>query len=204
MTKPHASDHTPEIFVSHSHENRDWVKALGLDQIPASTENASFWLDENRLYAGDDWTNEAEHAVKRAKAAVLLISRSSLASSPIIEKEVPLIISRYQSGHICVVFVPIGPLCADEIAKKLSLPNINNIISIPGWANPLPIRAEPRSDIREQIISAATESREVQNLRRTLAGRYALKRRIGNGHFSTLFTSHENQLKRGCLSEVAA
>jgi Protein kinase domain/TIR domain len=192
MTRGHPNDGEHLIFVSYAHENKDWIPALGLDRI---TESASFWLDENRIQPGGDWTSEARQALEDATAAVLLISRDFLDSTSITEYELPPIMDRYRSGGICVVFVPIGEVTVDQIEARLQLP-ARNIISIPPWSSPLPPRAEARSGIRQRILSAATEPREVQNLRRKISPQYELEEHLGNGTFSTVFKAHDHQLDR--------
>jgi serine/threonine protein kinase len=201
VTREHSDDGGRLIFVSYAHENKDWIKALGLDQIPASTESASFWLDENRVHAGGEWTSEAREALDRATAAVLLISREFLDSPSISEHELPPIMKRYRNGEICVVFVPIGPVKIDEIETKLQLA-VRNIISIPSWSDPLPTSAAPRPDIREKIVSAATEPKEVQNLRRNITRQYELEEKLGDGVFSTVFKAHDHQLDRKVLVKL--
>ena len=201
MTRGHPDDCEQLIFVSYAHENKDWIAALGLDQIPATTESASFWLDENQLHAGDDWPKTAKEALERATAAVLLISREFLDSTSIREHELPTIMTRYREGQIRVVFVPIGRPKINEIERKLGL-EIRDIISIPSWDKPLPRRAKRCQGIREEIVSGATEPRDVQNLRRHIASQYALEERLGDGAFSTVFKAHDHQLERKVLVKL--
>ena len=201
MTSEHSEDGAHLIFVSYAHENKDWIRALGLDQTPASTESASFWLDENRVQPGGEWTTGAEEALKFATAAVLLISKDFLDSPSIQKYELPPIMNRYRNGEICVIFVPIGPVDMEEIETKLNLA-VRNIISIPSWGDPLPIIAAPRPDIRESIVSATTEPKEVQNLRRNLAQQYELEKKLGDGVFSTVFKAHDHQLDRKVIVKL--
>ena len=202
MTRTSSGKGRREIFVSYAHENGGWITALELNKDPDSTEAASFWLDEDRLQAGDRWTEKAQAALERATAAVLLISPDFLKSKVIREQELPAIMRRYSHGEISVVFVPIGPVRTQEVGNKLKLDHIQNIISIPPWSSPLPPIAAPRPDIRKQIVSAATEPKEVQNLRRNLASHYELQTKIGDGHFSTMFTAYDSQLDREVAVKV--
>jgi hypothetical protein len=86
MTQGHPGDCAHEIFVSYAHENAGWIKALELDKNPASTENASFWVDKDRIHAGDSWKCEAQQALE---TAVLLISGEFLNSPSINGYELP-------------------------------------------------------------------------------------------------------------------
>ena len=195
MTKERRADDGHLIFVSYAHENENWIRALELDHLPAGIESARFWLDEDRLQPGRQWTSQAQEALERATAAVLLISSDFLKSAAIREHELPLILERYRTGEICVIFVPIGPVTISEIETHLQL-SVRNIISIPPWDSPLPTKAEPRPDLRDKIVSAVTEPIEVQNLRRRLASHYELEEKLGDGTFSTVFKAHDHQLER--------
>ena len=198
MTRAHLRDGGHEIFVSYAHENTDWVDALELDKDPASTESASFWIDRRQIHPSDRWDREARQALDRARAAVLLVSSQFLDSPSINKYELPSIMNRYRNKTISVVFVPIGQVNTDEVQDKLKLANIRNIISIPPWSEPLSAVAPrgPCRDIRERIVSAATEPKEVQNLRINIAFQYELKKKLGDGLFSTLYSAYDRQLER--------
>jgi serine/threonine protein kinase len=184
------------IFVSYSHQDEGWVDALGLDEDPGSTEPAKFWIDRKGLHPGDRWTSNAQNALRRASAAVLLVSRSFLDSTAIRQYELPTILRRWKKGSIAVVFVPIGDINVEEVGNRLALRQVHNVISIPPWSEALRRVTERRHDIRAQIVSAVTEPEDVQNLRRTLHPNYRLKRFLGSGSMGRVFIAHDRQLDR--------
>ncbi|MEL7448324.1 MAG: TIR domain-containing protein [Pseudomonadota bacterium] len=193
------------IFVSYSHENADWVERLRLHENPGAIERASFWVDLNRLKPTDVWTDEARAAIKESSAVILLVSEQSLASSAV-EKELRLIMKRHRKHRLPVVFVPIGKLRMKRAARQLGIPNLNEVISVPGWHSPLNPRAgrEVRSaaDLRAQIVAAATEPQEVQNLRRNLPAKYNLIRKLNHGPLARILLAKDVPLNRHVVIKV--
>lgn len=193
------------IFVSYSHENSDWVEKLRFHENPGAIENASFWIDRNRLKPSDVWTDEARAAIKAASAVVLLVSRQSICSKAV-KKELRLIMKRYRKGLVPLVFVPIGPLKMKSVAKQLGLPNLRDVISVPGWDTPLNERASrdirSAAEIRARIVAAATEPQEVQNLRRALPAKYTLGRKLNHGPLARIFLAKDEPLSRYVVIKV--
>ena len=185
-----------EIFVSYSHDNQDWIEALDLDKALDGLEQATFWIDKNRIHPSDKWNDKAKEALNRATSVVLLVSEQFLNSPSIAKHELPEIARRYKKGEISIVFVPIGQVETEEIGKKIGINNVHNIVSIPPWKDPLPIVAERRKDIREKIISAAAETPEVQNLRRNIHRKYLLTDHLGDGTLGRVFIAKDSQLER--------
>src|SRR5262245_27157668 len=112
--------------------------------------------------------------------------------------------NRYKEGEISVVFVPIGKLNLDEVSKKLKLAHIHNIVSVPSWSTPLPTTPQRREDIREQILSAATEDVVIQNLRRSIQPKYQLKKQLGSGVLGQAFIAIDRQLQREVCIKLLA
>lgn len=184
------------IFVSYSHHDGGWLEALELTKDQVGPERARFWTDGSGIHPGDDWPEHARAGLQQATAAVLLISENFLRSDAIMKQELPAILERYRSETFAVVFVPIGPLDVDEVAARLQLEQLHNIVSVPAWQKPLPLVPERRPDIREQILSAATETVEVQNLRRNLNPKYHLDLKLPAGALGQVFIATDSQLQR--------
>ena len=183
------------IFVCYAREDEQWVHALELEAVRVGTQQARFWIDRTGVHPSDDWTRQVNVAVSCASAAVLLISQSFLQSEAILKYELPLILARYHAGELVVVFVPVGPLDMEEVRAKLGLDEVQHIVSVPCWDTPLLV---PRRlpDIRDKILSAASETPDVQNLRENIASKYRLERRLPDGTLGKVFLATDTQLQR--------
>ncbi len=117
-------------------------------------------------------------------------------------EELPLILSRYRNGEIALIFVPIGNLDLDEVEQAFQIGHIHNIVSVPAWNDPLPMVPERREDIRSRIISAATESTEIQNLRRCLQPKYQLRKKLPSGALGQVLLATDRQLQRDVCIKV--
>jgi hypothetical protein len=65
------------VFISYSHQNRDFVDELASRLIHA---HVHLWLDRWELRAGDSITSKVESALQSASAVLVCLSRSSVAS----------------------------------------------------------------------------------------------------------------------------
>ncbi len=115
-------------------------------------------MDRKKIYVGDEWTEKAEQSLKGATAAVFLLSKDALASSPIVNNEWPYIKKRYsECTEFKLIIVRIGDVHVDQAAQILNL-NIKDIISIP-QGDPLPERPGDGSyDFARKQIASALES----------------------------------------------
>jgi TIR domain len=65
------------IFISYSHQNRDFVDELAIRLIH---EHVHIWLDRWELRAGDSITTRIESALESASAVLLCLSKASVSS----------------------------------------------------------------------------------------------------------------------------
>ena len=79
----------PVVFVSYSRDDAEWRRRFTEMLRPLVRERRlEVWSDE-RLLAGYEWRPELADAITRARAALLLVSPSFLASDFIMEQELP-------------------------------------------------------------------------------------------------------------------
>src|SRR5262249_9949797 len=84
------------VFVSYSHHDREWLELLRIHLKPMLGSEA-IW-DDTMIPAGASWSDEIERAIASARVAVLLVTSDWLASSFIVNNELPRIIKRHEQG----------------------------------------------------------------------------------------------------------
>ncbi len=96
------------IFVSYSHKDAKWVKELTTLLAPwLRDKRVGLWAD-TQIGVGRNWRAEIDAAIAEAKVAVLLVTKEFLASSFIIENELPAVLARARSNQLKLVWIPIG------------------------------------------------------------------------------------------------
>jgi hypothetical protein len=104
QTMPDAAN---EIFVSYSHKDSKWLKALKTHLGPLARGGQLTLWDDTMIAAGDQWRQEIQSALERAAAAVLLVSPDFLNSWFIVEHELPRLLATAKSGKLRVFWIPV-------------------------------------------------------------------------------------------------
>jgi WD40 repeat protein len=77
------------VFLSYSHEDRDWQRRLTVMLAPVVREGLlEVWADDH-IRVGDEWRRSIDDAVARARVGLLLVSAHFLASRFVMEEELP-------------------------------------------------------------------------------------------------------------------
>ncbi len=96
------------IFVSYSHEDKNWRQRFERISKPMSRAiPIGFWSDKN-LKAGK-WEQQIEEAMNKAEAAVLLVSPAFLASDYIIQKELPYFLKAHRERGLMIFWFYLEP-----------------------------------------------------------------------------------------------
>lgn len=96
------------IFVSYSHKDAKWVEALTTQLAPwLRDKRVVLWAD-TQIGVGRSWRAEINAAMAQAKVAVLLVTKDFLASSFIVENELPAILALARDNKLKLVWIPIG------------------------------------------------------------------------------------------------
>lgn len=99
----------PNVFVSYSHSDREYLDRLLVHLRPLEREGLiDLWVD-TRLRAGDRWKKEIEKALARATVAILLVSADFLASDFITDNELPPLLRNAEEKGTRIVPLIVKP-----------------------------------------------------------------------------------------------
>ena len=77
------------VFVSYSHDDQDWRRKFTQILAPLVRNRRLVLWDDTLIPVGGDWRRDIDDGVRRAGAALLLVTGSYLASRFIMEEELP-------------------------------------------------------------------------------------------------------------------
>ena len=123
----------PVVFISYSRKDEQEKEALlthlGVLEGVGLIEP---WSDD-QIGAGADWEEEINEAISKAQVAILLVSANFLNSEFILEKEVPRLLERRQSGEL-TIFPVIAKACAWDAVDWLTEMNVKPKNGKPVWS----------------------------------------------------------------------
>ncbi len=98
-----------KVFISYSHRDKRFLDEL-LDHLKPLERAGlvSKWSDRD-IVAGSQWFDTIKAALAITKVAVLLVSRSFLASDFIHDHELGPLLKEGEEGGVRILWVPLGP-----------------------------------------------------------------------------------------------
>lgn len=109
-----ALDVSKTLFISYSHEDKEWLLELKKWLKPLEKRDLVSVWDDQMIKAGDDWKKEIEKALASAKAAVLLISIDFLNSEFISSNELPQLLNAAKEKGLKIFWIAVRPSMVDE------------------------------------------------------------------------------------------
>ena len=93
MNRSAAAAARDAVFVSYSHDDQEWHRKFTLMLVPLVRNRRLELWDDTHIPVGDDWRRNINDGVRRAGAALLLVTGSYLASRFIMEEELPALVA---------------------------------------------------------------------------------------------------------------
>ena len=144
------------IFVSYSHEDKEWQKRLCQMLAPYLRDGdieLQLWVDRERIEPSDRWHEEIQDALRTAGVVVVLVSVNFLNSEYITRQELPKIISAAADGKIRLFWLYLSHAPYD--ATDLELIQAAHDLSQPLYALARPAQDEILLKVARDIKAAA-------------------------------------------------
>ena len=145
------------VFISYSHKDVKFLERLRVHMRPLGRAQRIELWDDTRTKAGQQWRTEIDMALKRAKAAVLLISADYLASDFASDNEVAVLLEK--AGSEGTLIIPVI-LKACRFGRD---PHLNKFQAINDPTKPLTELPEVEQEKVYDRICQLVESLPLQN-----------------------------------------
>ncbi len=93
----------PKIFISYSHEDKEWLKPLQAHLKPLERDGTIALWDDTQIRTGDRWREKIRQAIESSQAAVLLLSAYFHASDFIAKDELPLLLDAAKNRGLFIL-----------------------------------------------------------------------------------------------------
>ena len=113
----------PKIFISYSHEDKEWLERLQIHLKPLVRDETIDLWDDTRIKTGDRWREEIRQAIESSQAAVLLLSADFLASDFIATDELPPLLKAAEDRGLLILPVIVKPFLETPIINQFQAVN---------------------------------------------------------------------------------
>jgi mRNA-degrading endonuclease RelE of RelBE toxin-antitoxin system len=108
------------IFVSYSHEDKEWLDKIRLYLSALEQEGLIQFWDDAQLEAGEDWQAQIGKVLESASASVLLVSQTFLSSKFIREVELPKLFELAEKEGRKIYWLPLSPSTVFDTHKDIT------------------------------------------------------------------------------------
>jgi len=198
-----ASDSTQEmmrdqVFISYSHQDAEWMTKFSAQlKVIQKIGRLDIWSDE-RIKAGQNWQQEIDAAIARARVALLLATPDFFASEFIQNEELPKILKKHQDKGLFLYWVPIrhGAYPKSYLANIQAATNTKQPLRDLSEADQDRIMSQIALDIGEkfgQSVRVVGDERQqlMEKVRGRLKGRFDVIEEIGCGDTSIVFRGQQ-------------
>src|ERR1051326_3180747 len=108
------------VFISYSHQDAAYLARLQQHLAPYVRGGAIPLWDDTQIKPGDDWKRGIEQALDAARAALLLVSVSFLASEFVAKEELPKLLAAAEVRGTRILPVILTPCLFRRTALKMT------------------------------------------------------------------------------------
>jgi serine/threonine protein kinase len=199
-----ASESTPEtrmrdqVFISYKHKDAEWMKKFSAQlSVIRQTGRLDIWSDK-RIKPGQNWRQEIDAAIARARVALLLVTPDFFESEFIQNEELPKILKRHRERGLFLYWVPIrsGAYPKSFLADFQAASDIDKPLQAQSEADQDRIMSQIADKIGEtlgQSVRVVGDERQrlMEQVRQRLKGRFEVIEEIGCGNTSIVFRGRQ-------------
>ena len=187
-----------QVFISYSHQDAEWMKKFSAQlKLIQRTGCLDIWSDE-RIKSGQNWQQEIDAAIAKARVALLLATPDFFASEFIQNEELPKILKRHQEKGLFLYWVPIrhGAYPKSYLVNIQAASDPKQPLRDLSEADQDRIMSQIALDIGEKLgqsVRVVSDARQqlMENVRERLKRRFEVIEEIGCGDTSIVFRGRQ-------------